>query len=941
MTILIPGTMLQERYRIVGPIGQGGMGAVYEAVQERLKRRVAVKQLLNVGEAHHNRAFLREAQILAHLEHASLPDIIDYFTDDAGHFLVMDFVPGDDLAVQLARRGAPFPTDTVMQWADQVLDVLDYLHTQRPEPIYHRDIKPQNLKLKPNGEIILLDFGLAKGYLGEMTHVTGGDSLVGYSAGFSPPEQVEGKGTDARSDLYALGATLHRLLTNTPPVDERSRWRAAARGQLDPLRPVHELNPRVPTAVSKVLIQALDLEPEGRPASAAAMHAALREVGSRRRLQPPTISPMLRIGRQFFQSVSSLGSRTPAIPPTVKLPRTPTLSGVQPPVASAEAIESELTQVDASVIETRDGEAEVGGASANPFPKEVPHAAVSHMQPDTKIDMPTAVPDGSLPAASSPQTPKAADTSARAGAETARAASNSLIPAADPDAQLIGASATVLPSPLTEQVVPAGQSTAKDSTSLVLPPAVPPSSYNETESMEAGNRVQLVPVDNNIVGEPAPQDNHHLDDRNRLTSDDLSATTHGETAKSIDVMHAVAPTLISDAETSSGLHSQQPSIFVQKVIDRDPIDVPHENMVPGLTESSPDTPVVSHGSAGESKPSLLSSVDFAGVDPAPLIADTELAEVATLQSPGASFAHNPVASDRQKQPDERIGGAPKMMTPATMVEPKPWLKQANFWAIRGTVVLLVLLVGLSSAVVSSWVRRGPSTTPTGFSRPSASIVAADTNPTPRDTAVASSSGSQIAEATTTPTILPTSTAVAIRCDDDQTPPSKTGSAEDYFKNGEAALKAKLFPKAIREYTWAIKLDPQSVEAYISRGQAYHMLAKYTCAIEDYNQALEINPQSSVAYNFRGNVYAVQAKNDLAKANSAIEDYTRAIEINPDYIAAYFNRSLVHDLKGTAEEKELAIADLKEVVKSNHPILRPQAEEKLQELTAPLIVTATS
>jgi eukaryotic-like serine/threonine-protein kinase len=290
MSLLAPGTILQDRYRIIQPIGQGGMGAVYEAVQERLKRRVAVKQLLIVGEARRNRAFLREAQILANLEHRSLPDIIDYFTDDAGHFLVMDFVPGDDLAVQLARRGSPFPKATVMEWADQVLDVLDYLHTQRPEPIYHGDIKPHNLKPKPNGEIMVLDFGLAKGYVAEMSRVSGESSIVGYTPGFSPPEQVEGLGIDARSDLYALGATLHRLLTNTPPVDERSRWRAVVRGRRDPLRPVHELNPLLSAAESAVLVQALALEPEERPASAAALRAALRAAYADSALEPPALA---------------------------------------------------------------------------------------------------------------------------------------------------------------------------------------------------------------------------------------------------------------------------------------------------------------------------------------------------------------------------------------------------------------------------------------------------------------------------------------------------------------------------------------------------------------------------------------------------------------------------------------------------------------------------
>ncbi len=255
-----------------------------------------MKQLLIVGEARRDRAFLREAQILANLEHRALPDIIDYFTIDAGHFLVMDFIPGDDLAQQLTQRRAPFPLDTVMRLADQVLDVLTYLHTQWPEPIYHGDIKPHNLKLRHNGEIILLDFGLAKGHLAEMSRGVGDSSIVGYTPGFSPPEQIEGARIDARSDLYALGATLHCLLTNSPPVDEASRWRAVARGREDPLRPVHELNPAVPVAVGKVLIQAVALERDERPASAAAMRAAMQAacdtIGQRSLPTPANVLPL-------------------------------------------------------------------------------------------------------------------------------------------------------------------------------------------------------------------------------------------------------------------------------------------------------------------------------------------------------------------------------------------------------------------------------------------------------------------------------------------------------------------------------------------------------------------------------------------------------------------------------------------------------------------------
>ena len=145
MSTLSEGVVIQNRYRVVRQIGQGGFGAVYEAVDLRLNNRVALKQLLLVGEEV-TRAFRREAELLANLRHPALPNVMDFFTDDTGQFLVMQYIPGDDLATLLAQRGAAFPVDETLHWADQLLGALHYLHTRTP-PILHRDIKPQNLKL--------------------------------------------------------------------------------------------------------------------------------------------------------------------------------------------------------------------------------------------------------------------------------------------------------------------------------------------------------------------------------------------------------------------------------------------------------------------------------------------------------------------------------------------------------------------------------------------------------------------------------------------------------------------------------------------------------------------------------------------------------------------------------------------------------------------------
>jgi tetratricopeptide (TPR) repeat protein len=148
--------LLQNRYQLVRKIAQGGMGAVYEAIDQRLGHTVALKQIVRGDPV----VFAQEAKLLARLRHPALPKVSDHFIDDAGQFLVMDFIPGDDLATLWLRRKAELTPETVLGWGDQLLATLDYLHNQTP-PVIHRDIKPANLKLSTEGQLILLDFGLA------------------------------------------------------------------------------------------------------------------------------------------------------------------------------------------------------------------------------------------------------------------------------------------------------------------------------------------------------------------------------------------------------------------------------------------------------------------------------------------------------------------------------------------------------------------------------------------------------------------------------------------------------------------------------------------------------------------------------------------------------------------------------------------------------------
>ena len=249
------------------------MGAVYEAIDQRLDTTVALKETLFADERL-RKQFEREARLLARLHHPALPRVSDHFSEGDGQFLVMQYIPGDDLSEMMARKRSSFPANQVLTWADQLLDALDYLHTQDPQ-IVHRDIKPQNLKLTSRGQIILLDFGLAKGQAGEISRVTTAASIFGYTPNYAPLEQIQGLGTDTRSDLYSLGATLYHLLTGVKPPDALTRAAAIVNGQPDPLVKASESNTAIAPEVDHVLEKAMAQNREQRYATAADMRKAL------------------------------------------------------------------------------------------------------------------------------------------------------------------------------------------------------------------------------------------------------------------------------------------------------------------------------------------------------------------------------------------------------------------------------------------------------------------------------------------------------------------------------------------------------------------------------------------------------------------------------------------------------------------------------------------
>jgi serine/threonine protein kinase len=276
-SVLEPGAVLQDRYRIVRQLGKGGMGAVYEAIDLRLDATVALKETFSIDERL-RRQFEQEARLLAQLHHPALPRVSDYFTEDDRAFLVMQFISGADLAEIISQQPGPFPRAVVIAWADQLLDALVYLHT-RDRQIIHRDIKPHNLKLTANGRIALLDFGLAKAESADASTTVSSTSIFGYTRRYSPLEQIQNHGTTPRSDIYALGATLYHLLTGVKPLDAVARATALVNSQSDPLRPADEIYRAVGPEIAAILSRAMALNPEDRYASANDFREALRKVG--------------------------------------------------------------------------------------------------------------------------------------------------------------------------------------------------------------------------------------------------------------------------------------------------------------------------------------------------------------------------------------------------------------------------------------------------------------------------------------------------------------------------------------------------------------------------------------------------------------------------------------------------------------------------------------
>jgi outer membrane protein assembly factor BamB/tRNA A-37 threonylcarbamoyl transferase component Bud32 len=263
--------VLVDRYLIQEVIGVGGMGSVYRARDlhfPNVVKIVAVKEMINQARDPmvrqtilHN--FEREANLLVTLNHVAIPKIFDYFTHDERSYLVLEYINGKDLEAILNETEGFLPEDQVVKWAIEICDVLDYLHNHKPEPIIFRDMKPSNVMINHNGHVMLIDFGIAKIFREGQK-----GTMIG-TEGYSPPEQYRGEATPV-ADIYALGATLHHLLTKRDP-------------RLEPPfsfseRPIRKINPSVSPELEAVINTALQYNPTDRFPSAIAMKEALLAV---------------------------------------------------------------------------------------------------------------------------------------------------------------------------------------------------------------------------------------------------------------------------------------------------------------------------------------------------------------------------------------------------------------------------------------------------------------------------------------------------------------------------------------------------------------------------------------------------------------------------------------------------------------------------------------
>ncbi|MCL4262877.1 MAG: PQQ-binding-like beta-propeller repeat protein [Anaerolineae bacterium] len=314
---LQPGDMLQDRYRIVGTLGSGGFSSVYKARDMRfpnVTKLCAIKEMVISAPDPQMReltikSFEREASMLAMLDHPAIPDVSDYFTEEDRSYLVLDLIRGKDLDQWLEESTDLLDQTTAVEWAIQLCDALEHLHNQRPQPIVFRDVKPSNIMLDQYGRIVLIDFGIAKVF------ETGDKGTMIGTEGYSPPEQYRGRAEPA-GDIYALGATLHHLLTKKDP-------------RLEPPftfneRPIAQTNPNVSPEFEAIIMRCLAYDPVDRYPNAQALKMAV-EALRRPGLAATAVSTPATAATAF----SNIPAGTAVVTPTTNA-ATPAVSQIKP-----------------------------------------------------------------------------------------------------------------------------------------------------------------------------------------------------------------------------------------------------------------------------------------------------------------------------------------------------------------------------------------------------------------------------------------------------------------------------------------------------------------------------------------------------------------------------------------------------------------------------------
>lgn len=256
------GSLVDGKYKILNKVGQGGMSVVYLAMNEKANKQWAVKEVRKDGVLDFEavkQGLVAETDILKRLSHPNLPSIIDVIDTEESFIIIMDYIQGNSLNRALEEYGAQ-PQENVIEWAKQLCDVLGYLHSRTP-PIIYRDMKPANIMLKPDGNVTLIDFGTAREYKEKNLADTTCLGTVGYAA----PEQFGGMGqTDARTDIYCLGATLYHLVTGMNPCEPPYE-----------IKPIREINPALSSGLERIILKCTQRDPNDRYQSAAEMMYAL------------------------------------------------------------------------------------------------------------------------------------------------------------------------------------------------------------------------------------------------------------------------------------------------------------------------------------------------------------------------------------------------------------------------------------------------------------------------------------------------------------------------------------------------------------------------------------------------------------------------------------------------------------------------------------------